>query len=225
MRYPGPLPSVTCVRGRDGYTLDTIRNFVRGEEGQNLVEFALLLPILLYILMGIIQFGLIFAVYVTINNSVREAARWGSIYVYDNDSAMTPTNNDTARNNGMVDRMYFSRGILNIPPRGTAGTNFTTASTGTLAPGSCPAQNPTPLFGWWYGASGGANPDVTICYSKPPDVLGDNDARRGYYLDVQAWYHLQVFIPLLQQFLPDDPSKPDNSSWIRLPGRITVVVN
>ena len=174
--------------------------------------------------MGIIQFGLIFAVYVTINNSVREAARWGSIYVYDN-TLTTPTNtrNDVARNDGMVDRIYQSRGILSIPARGSGTANFSTASTGTLAPGSCPAQTPTPVLGWYYGASS-TNPDVTICYSIPSGVTL-NDPRRGYYLDVQTWYHLQVFIPLLQQFLPDDPTKTAQSSWIRLPGRITVVVN
>ena len=169
--------------------------------------------------MGIIQFGLIFAVYVTINNSVREGARWGSIYVYDV-GISSPTNNDTARNNGIVDRMYQSRGILNIPVRGTASSNFSTAATGTLASGSCPAQTPAPVSGWYYGAS--TNPDVTICYSIPAGVTA-NDARRGYYLDVQSWYHLQVFIPLLQQFLPDDPVK--GAPWIRLPGRMTVVVN
>src|SRR5881628_3524726 len=98
--------------------LEKLRGLVHGEEGQNLVEFALLLPVLLYILMGIIQFGLIFAVYVTINNSVREAARWGSIYIYDISTGMTPTNNDTARNNGIVDRIYQSRGILSMAPRG-----------------------------------------------------------------------------------------------------------
>src|SRR5688572_4353965 len=174
--------------------LDKLRGLVHGEEGQNLVEFALLLPILLYILMGIIQFGLIFAVYVTINNSVREAARWGSIYIYDNtltSGSGAPTNNDTARNAGMVDRIYQSRGILNIGPTGTATSNFSTAATGTLATGSCPAQTPTPVSGWYYGASS-ANPDVTICYSVPTGVTV-NDPRRGYYLDVQTWYHLQVF--------------------------------
>ncbi len=171
--------------------------------------------------MGIIQFGLIFAVYVTINNSVREAARWGSIYVYDNTVGIT--NNDTARNNGMVDRMYQSRGILNIPPRGTAGSNFSTASTGAYPTTSCPSQTPLPEPGlaWYYGVNA-TNPDVTVCYSRPAGVPV-SDPRRGYYLDVETWYHLQVFIPLLQQFLPDDPVK--GSPWIRLPGRITVVVN
>lgn len=195
---------------------------MRGEEGQNLVEFALLLPVLLYILMGIIQFGLIFAVYVTINNSVREAARWGSIYIYD--KTITITNNDVARNNGMVDRIYQSRGILNMPARGGSTANFSTASTGTLAAASCPVQTPTPVLGWWYGTSS-TNADVTVCYSIPAGVTA-NDPRRGYYLDVQTWYHLQVFVPLLQQFLPNDPSKAGaGAAWIRLPGRITVVVN
>jgi hypothetical protein len=169
--------------------------------------------------MGIIQFGLIFAVYVTINNSVREAARWGSIYQYDN--SISITNNDTARNFGMVQRMYQSRGILSMAsPPGATG-NFSTASTGTLAAGSCPVQVPTPVLGWYYG-TGPTNPDVTICYSIPAGVTA-NDPRRGYYLDVETWYHLQVFIPLLQQFLPDDPVK--GAPWIRLPGRMTVVVN
>jgi len=180
-----------------------------------------LLPILLYILMGIIQFGLIFAVYVTINNSVREAARWGSIYVFDN--TMSNTANDTARNDGMVDRIYISRGILNIPVRGTAGSNFNTATTGTFAVASCPNQTVTaPAVAAWYYGANSANPDVTICYAQPTSVPA-SDPRRGYYLDVETWYHLQVFIPLLQQFLPDDPVK--GAPWIRLPGRITVVIN
>jgi hypothetical protein len=196
---------------------------VHDEEGQNIVEFALLLPVLLYILMGIIQFGLIFAVYVTINNSVREAARWGSIYIYDKSTGMTPTNNDTARNNGMVDRLYYSRGILSMAPRGGATASFSTASTAAIgSPGTqCPVLLPVPELGWWYGVNS-TYPDVTICYARPAGVTA-NDARRGYYLDVQAWYHLQVFIPLLQQFLPDDQLK--GAPWIRLPGRITVVVN
>jgi hypothetical protein len=198
---------------------------VHGEDGQNLVEFALLLPVLLYILMGIIQFGLIFGVYVTINNSVREAARWGSIYVYD--GTKTETQNDGLRNDGMVDRLYQSRGILNIPQRGAASANFSLATQGTYGLGSCPAQTAgVPVeYAWYYGTST-ANPDVTICLARPnvaPNIVNPNLPRRGYYLDVETWYHLQVFIPLLQQFLPDDPVK--GAPWIRLPGRITVVVN
>jgi hypothetical protein len=180
--------------------------------------------------MGIIQFGLIFAVYVTINNSVREAARWGSIYVFDSTlgtAAQNPGLNDIARNQGMVDRMYISRGILNIPVRGSASGNFSTATTGSFPLASCPPPGTTGAnveYAWYYGANG-TNPDVMICLARPTNpAVAVNDARRGYYLDVEAWYHLQVFIPLLQQFLPDDPA-PRGAPWIRLPGRMTVVMN
>jgi Flp pilus assembly protein TadG len=199
--------------------LDKLRGLIYGEEGQNLVEFALLLPVLLYILMGIIQFGLIFAVYVTINNSVREAARWGSIYVYDN--TITVTNNDVARNNGMVERIYQSRGILSIGPLGTSTANFSTTPTGLWGLSNCSTNASTAEAAWYYGPA--TAPDVTICYAKPISLPLSNVTRRGYYIDVQTWYHLQVFIPLLQQFLPDDPQK--GAPWIRLPGRITVVGN
>jgi Flp pilus assembly protein TadG len=201
--------------------LEKLRALIHGEEGQNLVEFALLLPVLLYILMGIIQFGLIFAVYVTINNAVREGARWGSIYVYDN--TISVTNNDVARNNGMVDRIYQSRGILSIGATGTATANFSTTPTGIWGTGNCSSTGVVAVeAAWWYGVNS-TNPDVTICYGRPASVPIANDTRRGYYIDVQTWYHLQVFIPLLQQFLPDDPQK--GAPWIRLPGRITVVGN
>lgn len=215
MRLQGRVSSVQA----EGRHLKKLASLGTDEQGQNIVEFALLLPILMYILMGIIQFGLIFAAYITVNNAVREGARWGSIYVYD--STLSKTANDTTRNDGIVDRMYASRGILNIPSRGTSGTNMDLSAGGALATSSCPAQTGgTVLAGWYYGAI--SAPDVTVCYSVPSGV-SDNDPRRGEYLDVQAWYHLQVFIPLLDQFLPNDPAK--GAQWIRLPGRITVVVN
>lgn len=182
----------------------------------------------MYILMGIIQFGFVFAAYLTLNNAVREAARWGSIYIYDN--SKSPAQNDTARNNGMVDRIIESRGILAMAPRGSGTATFSTANTGSLAAASCPEQTPPPVdtLGVWYGTPGGAYPDVTICYAIPTTnpVVTANDPHRGYYLDVEAWYHVTVWVPLLDQFLPNDPSKGSGASqWIRLPGRITVVVN
>lgn len=191
---------------------------VREDGGQNIVEFALLLPLLMYILMGIIQFGFIFAAYLTLNNAIREGARWGSIYIYDN--SQTLAQNDAARNNGIVGRIIASRGILSMAPLGSASPNFDTTGGGSLLPASCPAQTPAPFLGFYYGAA--VNPDVTVCYSLPAGVT-DNNARRGEYLDVETWYHQQIFIPLLDQFLPSDPVK--GGQWIRLPARITIVVN
>lgn len=62
----------------------------RDERGQALVEFALILPIALLILMGIIQFGFLFAGHIGVTNAIRETARFGSTSpVSDNASANT----------------------------------------------------------------------------------------------------------------------------------------
>lgn len=171
----------------------------------------------MYILMGIMQFGLIFAAYLTINNAVREGARWGSIAVYDVSSGATT--NDTTRNDGVRDRIMTGRGILNIPTTGS-NSNFDTGtswSDGVTA--DCFTQTPTPTMVKKRG-------DFTICYTIPTGVNA-NDARRGYYMEVTTWYHQQVFVPLLDTFLPDDTTKTgdEQSRFIRLPGRVTVVIN
>ena len=59
----------------------------RRARGQSLVEFALVLMPLFLLILGIIQFGLIFNSYVTMTNAAREGARTGTIYVYDRDAA------------------------------------------------------------------------------------------------------------------------------------------
>ena len=51
----------------------------RGESGQSLVEFAMVLPLLLLILFAIIDFGRIYQGQVTLTNAVREGARLGSV--------------------------------------------------------------------------------------------------------------------------------------------------
>lgn len=48
-----------------------------------MVEFAAVLIPLILVLAGIIQFGFLFAAYVGVSNSAREAARAGTIYQYD----------------------------------------------------------------------------------------------------------------------------------------------
>lgn len=50
----------------------------RGERGAALVEFALVLPLLLMLVFGIIEFGLVFNHRLTIGNATQSAARVGS---------------------------------------------------------------------------------------------------------------------------------------------------
>jgi Flp pilus assembly protein TadG len=52
---------------------------LRNEKGQSLVEFSIILPLLLLLLMGIFEFGLMLNSYLTIHNSAREGARLGIV--------------------------------------------------------------------------------------------------------------------------------------------------
>jgi Flp pilus assembly protein TadG len=49
------------------------------DRGQALVEFALILPILLLVVTGIMQFGVLLSGQIALVNGVREAARYGSV--------------------------------------------------------------------------------------------------------------------------------------------------
>ncbi len=52
---------------------------IGSERGQTMVEFALVLPILLVLLLGIFQFGVAFNNYVTLTDAVRSGARVAAV--------------------------------------------------------------------------------------------------------------------------------------------------
>ena len=52
----------------------------RSLRAQDLIEFALIFPVLMLLLFGIIDFGRIFHVLIAISNAAREGARYGVIY-------------------------------------------------------------------------------------------------------------------------------------------------
>jgi Flp pilus assembly protein TadG len=54
------------------------RSRLRGQSGAAAVEFALVLPVLLLLLFGIIEFGRLMTTYSTVRSAGREAARYGS---------------------------------------------------------------------------------------------------------------------------------------------------
>jgi len=55
----------------------------RERRGQGLVEFALILPILLLVLIGILEFARILFIYVNVSNAAREGARYGVVHPTD----------------------------------------------------------------------------------------------------------------------------------------------
>jgi Flp pilus assembly protein TadG len=99
------------------------RILMRSEKGQSLVEFALVLPILIFLLFGIIDFGRIFYTYLTIEHAGREAARAASIGKDDT------TVKNTAVNDGASIGLTTSQ--VDISPTGTrsSDTNATVTIT------------------------------------------------------------------------------------------------
>ncbi|MRH44309.1 pilus assembly protein [Aquibacillus halophilus] len=62
---------------------------MKSEKGQSLVEFALILPVLILLLFGIVDFGRIFHAYLTLDHAGREAARSASIGEEDKEVIIT----------------------------------------------------------------------------------------------------------------------------------------
>ncbi|HEX9729262.1 MAG TPA: TadE family protein [Gemmatimonadales bacterium] len=103
----------------------------RSPGGQALAEFAIVFPVLVLILAAILQFGLIFSSQIGLTNSVREAARYGSVLgVLDSSSA-------TAARTAVLSHLV--------------GTGGTCGSTGLLArnvhPFACAGDDNSPGLG------------------------------------------------------------------------------
>ena len=55
------------------------RTFIRKERAQSLVEFAMIVPVLLILVFGIIDFGMGLRAFITVSSATREGARYASI--------------------------------------------------------------------------------------------------------------------------------------------------
>ena len=68
------------------------KNLVANETGQTMAEFAIVLPILVVLLFGIVQFGIVFNNYVTLTDAARAGARAAAV----SRQAGNPVGNATA---------------------------------------------------------------------------------------------------------------------------------
>jgi Flp pilus assembly protein TadG len=69
-----------------------IRKLIVREHGQALVEMALILPVLLLLLMGIVQFGIIFSGQIAVASAAREGARIAAVGADDVEIALVVQN-------------------------------------------------------------------------------------------------------------------------------------
>jgi Flp pilus assembly protein TadG len=64
----------------------SLRTRLRSEDGQGVVEFAFVLPILLALVLGIVQFGIAFNNYLTLTDATRVGARKAAVSRFLGDS-------------------------------------------------------------------------------------------------------------------------------------------
>ena len=99
-----------------------------GNRGQALAEFALLVPVLAFILLAIIQVGFVFAAQMGITNSVREAARLGAVTSPTSTAAEATSNGQgvydalTDTTNGFLKRNVFAYAAANLVTSGSPDT-------------------------------------------------------------------------------------------------------
>ncbi len=176
-----------------------LRRRRQASRGQALVEFAfVLLPILLLIV-GIVQFGLLFGANVTLKNAVREGTRAGTIYVYDHSiTTDAKYKNDALRCGAIVTSATQAFGTLS-----STSPHFTS----TLTAGKC--TQPT--------SDVGTNGDVSVAYcdhvTTPdgpcPDLTDTDtscvpDTREGCLVRVTLTYRSDVIVPLIGPLIGTD---------------------
>jgi Flp pilus assembly protein TadG len=95
---------------------------MKSQNGQSLVEFAMVLPLLVLLMFGITDFGRIFHAYLTIDHAGREAARAASIGK-DNTTVKSTAVNDATG----IDLTVGQVGVT--PATRTSGTDVTVTIT------------------------------------------------------------------------------------------------
>jgi Flp pilus assembly protein TadG len=83
------------------------------------VEFAILLPLLLLIVLGTIDLGMGFKTYIALTNADREGARWITIHPSDEAGARARVAEEAVRvglTNGVLDQNWY--GVSFSPPEG-----------------------------------------------------------------------------------------------------------
>ena len=100
-----------------------IKRFKRCENGVAAVEFALILPVLMLILFGILNYGILLYDQAVITNAAREGARWGAI-----NTTTTISCSGTAIGTADPCQIANSYTASNLISFGSSVTSTTTAS-------------------------------------------------------------------------------------------------
>jgi Flp pilus assembly protein TadG len=98
---------------------------IRSERGQSMTEFAMVLPILVVLLFGIIQFGILFNNYVTLTDASRAGARAAAV----SRQAADPVANATAAVRSSASDLDQSKLGVDVSSGWTPGSQVTVTAT------------------------------------------------------------------------------------------------
>ncbi len=93
---------------------------MKDRRGQALVELALIVPILLFLVLGVVEFGRLFNAYMTVQHAAREGARLGILGASDNE-----IRNRVLQNTVSLDPALVSVAIAPSSSSRTSGTILT----------------------------------------------------------------------------------------------------
>jgi Flp pilus assembly protein TadG len=164
--------------------------------GQALVEFvAVLLPLLL-ILVGIVQFGLLFGANVTLTNAAREGARAGTIYVYDR--GHNRSWNDAQRCTAVLTAAKNAFGLQT-----TSAPYFSaTTSGGICSTATGETQANGDLVVAYCAAM--ATPDAPCPDSTDLSTTCTPETREGCLMRVSLTYRSDIVVPFIGSMLSTD---------------------
>ena len=166
------------------------------DAGQSLAEFAILLPILMGVVIGIFEFGRAWNVDQVLTNAAREGARAGTIYIYDYQH--TKSWNDARRCTDIAEAAMQAMGFLS-----TTAPHFSVTMSGGVCTNSSGDTH--------------TNGDLVVSYcdhvTTPdgdcPDP-GDTDTtcvpdtREGCLLRVTLTYRSDVIVPFIGGLIGTD---------------------
>ena len=207
-------------------TRSRIRNFLFRKRprlrGQSLVEFTILLPLLLLMISGLIEFGFMLNYYLDLIDAAREAARWGAgddpVHCDPTNPApcvpASPPNPWTDYNSHFYDRVCaVANDSIDIGSGGQITLDSTaddiTVSAFSVSGGVVTARFPPPAYGGANGFScmnpgGLGNHGSQFTNAQINAMLNPAAPATGVVL-VEMWYdyHMILGLPWISLFVPD----------------------
>ena len=115
----------------------------KSNAGQSVVEFALTLPLLLFIALGVLDLGRVYFAYMTVINATREGARYGAANPNNNSGIISHATNEATGSGITLSNVTVSCAsgcTLGNPIRVTVSYNFQLLTTYILGGTTIPLQ-------------------------------------------------------------------------------------